>query len=78
MAESAIKWAKSLLRKCWRGREQPLRTNEEWIKGILQWKNTPHKSTGLSPAVMLYGHSVQDAIPCHKSSLSQSWHDEKL
>ena len=55
-----------------------MRTNEEWIKGILQWKNTPHKSTGLSPAIMLYGHSVQDAIPCHKSSLSRSWHDEKL
>ena len=33
---------------------------------------------GLSPAIMLYGHSAQDAIPCHKSSLSQSWHDEKL
>ena len=62
----------------WRGRGQSLRTNEEWIKGILQWKNTPQKSTGLSPAIMLYGHSVQDAIPCHKSSLSRSWHDEKL
>ena len=78
VAESAVKWAKSLLRKCWRGRGQPLRTNEEWIKGILQWKNTPHKSTGLSPAIMLYGHPVQDIIPCHKSSLSRSWHDEKL
>ena len=76
VAESAVKWAKSLLRKCWRGRGQLLRTNKEWIKGILQWKNTPHKSTDLSPAIMLYGHSVQDAIiPC---SLSRSWHDEKL
>ena len=36
------------------------------------------KSTGLSPAIMLYGHPVQDAIPCHKSSLSRSWHDKKL
>ena len=27
---------------------------------------------------MLYGHPVQDAISCHKSSLSRSWHDEKL
>ena len=78
VAESAVKWAKSLFRKCWRGREQPLRTNEEWIKGILQWKNTHHESTGLSPAIMLYGHFVQDAILCHKSFLSQSWHDEKL
>ena len=58
IAESALKWAKGLLRKCWRGRGQPLRTNEEWVKGILQWKNTPHRSTGLSPAIMLYEHPV--------------------
>ena len=52
--------------------------NEEWIKGILPWKNKPYKSTGLSPALMLYVHPVQYAIPCHKSSLSRSWHDKKL
>ena len=55
-----------------------MRTNEEWVKGILQWKNTPHKSTGLPPAIMLYGHPVQDAIPCHKSSLPRNWYDDKL
>ena len=27
---------------------------------------------------MLYGHPIQDAIPCHKSSLSRNWHDDKL
>ena len=78
MAESAVKWAKNLLRKCWKRKGQSLRMNEEWVKGILQWKNTPHKSTGLSPAMMLYGHSVQDAVPCHKSALTRAWHDEKL
>ena len=78
VAESAVKWAKSFLRKCCCGRGQPLRTNEEWIKGILQWKNTSYKSTGLFPAIMLYDRPVQDAIPCHKSFLSRSWYDEKL
>ena len=73
-----MKWAKGLLRKCWRGREQLLRTNEEWVKGILQWKNAPHKSNGLSLVIMLYGHSVQDVIPCHKSSLSHNLQDDKL
>ena len=48
------------------------------MKGILQWKNRPHNSTGLSPVIMLYSHPVQDAIPCHKSSLSRNWHDDKL
>ena len=27
---------------------------------------------------MLYGHPVQDAVPCHKSALTREWHDEKL
>ena len=78
IAESAVKWAKNLLRKCWKRKGQPLRMNQEWVQGILQWKNTPHKSTGLSPAIMLYGHPVQDAIPCHKSALTRDWHDQKL
>ena len=45
-------------------------------------KHTPQinrfRSTGLSPAIMLYGHPVQDAVPCHKSALTREWHDEKL
>ena len=48
------------------------------MKKILQRKNTPYKSTGLSLAIMLLCHPVQDAIPCHKSSLSRNWHDDKL
>ena len=48
------------------------------MKGIFQWKNMSHRSIGLSPAIMLYGHPVQDAIPCHKSLLSRNWHDDKL
>ena len=27
---------------------------------------------------MLYGHLVQDAIPCQKSLLARNWHDNKL
>ena len=48
------------------------------MKEILQWKNTPHKSTGLSPAILLYCYLVQDAIPYHKSLLFSNWHDDKL
>ena len=73
-----MKWVKGLLRKCWRGRGQPLRTKEEWVKGILQWKNTPYKFTGLFPAIMLYGLPGLDAILCCKSSLCRNRHDHKL
>ena len=78
IGEFAVKWAKNLLRNCWKGKGQLLRTIEEWVKGILQWTNTPHKSTVLYPAIMLYSHPVQDAVPCHQSALTREWHDEKL
>ena len=70
ISESAVKWAKNLLRKCWKEKGQPLRTNEEWVKGNLQWKNTPHKLIGLSPALMLYGHLSRMLYPTTKA-LSQ-------
>ena len=35
-------------------------------------------SIGFSPAIMPYGHSVQDDISCHKNSSSRSWPDGKL
>ena len=72
-AENGVKQAKALLRKCFsNGRLD----REKWAKGLLQIRNTPHKATGLSPAVMLYGHAVNDVVPAHKSALSKSWHKE--
>lgn len=74
-AELGVKNAKALIRKCWDGRNLDM---EKWTRGMLQARNTPHKTTGLSPAILLYGHPVQDCIPAHKSSFVRSWHDEIL
>lgn len=72
-AENGVKDAKSLLKKCITNGKM---NYDEWCKGLLCLRNTPHKTTGLSPAVMLYGHSVNDCAPAHKTSLDKSWHKE--
>ena len=77
LAEPVVKLVQALLCKRWRGRGQSLGTNE-WVKGILQRKNTRHKSTRLFHAITLYGRSVQDAIPHHKSLLFCSWRNGNL
>ena len=70
-AENGVKQAKGLLRKCiWNRRID----QEKWCKGLLSLRNTPHKTTGLSPAVLVYGHPVNEVVPAHKSALQKSWH----
>lgn len=70
-AELAVKNIKSLLEKYYNG------PNTDWDgfdRAILQIRNTPHKNTNLSPAMLLYGRPVQDALPAHKSMFSHEWH----
>ena len=71
-AENGVKSAKALLRKCVVGKKIDY---EEWDKGLLAIRNTPNKS-GLSPAVILYGHMVKEILPAHKKALQRSWHKE--
>ena len=72
LAELAVKNCKSLLDKYYCGS----RTDwESFDKGVLQIRNTPHKSNNLSPAMLLYGRPVQDAIPAHKSLFTTDWHE---
>jgi ribonuclease HI len=72
-AENAVKSAKSLLRKCRRNGKMDY---DEWTRGILAIRNTPHASSGLSPAMILYGNQVKECLPAHKSALCRSWHEE--
>ena len=70
-AESAVKAAKKLLRRCWCQRDQRL-DPERWTRGILQLRNTPGPD-GLSPAQLVYGRPVQDALPAHRRLFAASW-----
>lgn len=72
-AENGVKQAKALLRKCTvNGRLDP----DLWAKGLLSVRNTPHKGTSLSPAVILYGHQIRELVPVHKSALNKNWHKQ--
>lgn len=74
-AELAVKNCKSLVNKYWKG---PNTDYDDFAKGLMQVRNTPHASTGVSPAMILYGRPTQDALPAHKSFFSKNWHDQML
>lgn len=65
-AESGVKAAKRLLRRCWDFHRGKL-DEEEWTRGILQHRNTPG-SSGRSPAEIVYGRSLRDSLPAHSLS----------
>ena len=50
---------------------------DEFAKAILQYRNTPMQSTGLSPAIALFGHPIRDFIPVTKANYSPSIQWEK-
>jgi len=68
-----VKNAKSLARKCIRG---SVIDKNAWTKGLLQIRNTPHKATGLSPAILLYGHPVQDQLPAYQKNFERRWYNK--
>ena len=42
-------------------------------RSLLQYRNTPCRSDGLSPAQKLFGHPVQDTLLAHRRSIAQKW-----
>ena len=50
---------------------------DEFAKAILQYRNTPMQSTGLSPAIALFGHPIRDFIPITKANYFPSIQWEK-
>ena len=66
LAESAVKSAKRLLRRCWDAHRGRL-DQEEWTRGVLQQRNTPGVS-GKSPAEIVYSRPLGDDLPIHQSN----------
>ena len=60
-AEVGVKSMKRLLR----GNTGPLGNlyNDEFARAILQYRKTPQQSTGLSPAMALFGRQLRDFLP---------------
>jgi len=53
---------KKLIQTCWTGRSLD---HEKFCRALLQYRNTPSRKDGLSPAQKLFGHPVQDILPAH-------------
>jgi len=69
-AEAAVKSMKKLIRAAWNGRF--LDTNK-LCRSLLQYRNTPSRKDGRSPAQKLYGHPIQDTLPAHSKSFAPEW-----
>ena len=68
--EATVKSMKKLISASWTGR------SVDWNKlsrSLLQYRNTPCRKDGLSPAQKLFGHPVQDTLPAHHRSFAQEW-----
>ena len=68
--EATVKSMKKLIKTSWNGRSLD---KDKLARALLQYRNTPSRKDGLSPAQKLYGHPIQDTIPAHHRAFSSTW-----
>jgi len=51
---------------------------EKLCRALLQYRNTPSRKDGLSPAQKLYGHPIQDTLTAHHKSFEPEWLQSKM
>ena len=62
-AEATVKSMKIIIRSAWQGRHLD---ENKLTRALLQYRNTPSRKGGLSPAQKLYGQPIQDTLPAHR------------
>lgn len=67
VAENAVKQMKKLVHCVWNSENGKTR-EEEWMKAILSYCNTPKRPHGMSPAQLLYGRELRDLTPAPLTS----------
>ena len=68
--EATVKSMKKLIRTSWNGRYID---EDKLCSSLLQYRNTPSRKDGLSPAQKLYGRPIQDILPAHRRSFAAEW-----
>ena len=69
-SEATVKSMKKLIRTSWQGRSMD---EDVLSRALLQYRNTPSRKDGLSPAQKLFGRPVQDILPAHRRSFALEW-----
>ena len=69
-AEATVKSMKKLIKSAWNGR---IVDDDKLTRALLQYRNTPSRKDGLSPAQKLYGHPIQDTLPAHRKAFLLEW-----
>ena len=68
--EATVKSMKKILAASWNHCQL---NDNRLCRALLQYRNTPSRQDGLSPAQKLYGHPIQDTLPAHRRSFSPEW-----
>ena len=68
--EATVKSMKKLIRASWTGRYLD---EDKLTRALLQYRNTPTRKDGLSPAQKLYSKPIQDTLPAHRRAFSEEW-----
>ena len=71
LAESAVKAAKRLIRKC-------NKTGESVFLGLLELRNTPTQNVGRSPAQRLFNRRTKTLLPTTKNALKPQFSENDL
>ena len=69
-AESAVKSMKKIIEGAWARNHM---NAEKLVRALLQYRNTPSRRDGLSPAQKLFGQPIQDTLPAHHSAFAPQW-----
>lgn len=69
-AEATVKPMKNLIRAPWTGK---CLDEDKLTRALLQYRDTPSRKDGLSPAQKLFGQPIQDILPAHHRAFSAEW-----
>ena len=68
--EATVKSMKRIIRSSWGSRSLQA---DIMTRALLQYRNTPSRKDGQSPAQKLFGRPMQDTLPAHRRSFAPEW-----